>query len=62
MAKMKLAPTSENIQALVQLTDKLQFLASVTTISFFNATHSIFLNVFFMRPAKSAKNKTFNTT
>ena len=62
MAKMKLAPTSENIQALVRLTDKLQFPSSVTTISFFNATHSNFLNVFFMRPAESPKNKTFNTT
>ena len=55
MAKMKLAPTSENIQALVRLTDKLPFLSSVTIISFFNATHSNFLNVFFMRPVKEMR-------
>ena len=60
MAKMKLVPTSENIQALVRLTDKLQFPSSVTTISFFNATHSNFLNVFFMRPAKGLRLKFLN--
>ena len=60
MAKMKLAPTLVFGQTLVQLTGKLQSHASVTSISFLNATHSNFLNVFFMRPAKGLRLKFFN--
>ena len=60
MAKMKLAPSSEQVQTLVRLTDKLQSHASVTSISFLNATHSNFLNVFFMRPAKGLRLKFIN--
>ena len=60
MAKMKLARSSEYGPALVQLTGKLQSLASVTSISFLNATHSNFLNVFFMRPAKGLRLKLIN--
>ena len=52
MAKMKLARSPEYAPALVRPTGKLQTHASVTSISFLNATHSNFLNVFFMRPVK----------
>ena len=53
MAKMKLVRSSEYFPALVRPTGKLQSRAFVTSISFLNATHSNFLHVFFMRPAKS---------
>ncbi len=52
MAKMKLAQCSKYAPTVVQPTGILQSQASVTIISFLNATHSNFLNVFFMRPAK----------
>ena len=47
---MKLAPSLEYDHAWVRLTSKLQSQAFVTLISFLNANHSNFLNVFFMRP------------
>ena len=60
MAKMKLAQSSSFVPSSVQLTGKLQSQASVTSISFVNATHSNFLNVFFMRPAKGLRLKFIN--
>ena len=60
MAKMKLVRSLEYVPALVRPTGKLQSHASVTSISFLNATHSNFLNVFFMRPAKGLRLKFIN--
>ena len=60
MAKMKLAQSSSFVPSSVQLIGKLQSQASVTSISFVNATHSNFLNVFFMRPAKGLRLKFIN--
>ena len=57
LAKMKLASSSEHIQTLVRLKDKLQSQAFGTSISFLNAMHSNFLNVFFMRPAERLRTK-----
>ena len=57
---MKLARSSEYASALVRPTDKLQSRAFVTLISFLNATHTNFLNVFFMRPAKELRFKFIN--
>ena len=60
MAKMKLARTSEYAPALVRPTVKLQSHASVASISFLNATHPNFLNVFFMRPFRGLRLKFIN--
>ena len=60
MSKMKLAQSSEYASPFEQLTGILLSQASVTSISFLNATHSNFLNVFFMRPAKGLRLKLIN--
>ena len=60
MAKMKLAQSSEYAPTFEQLTGILLSQASVTSISFLNATHSNFLNVFFIRPEKALRLKFIN--
>jgi len=50
MAKMKSVRAAANDQATTKLTSRMQFQALVTSISFFSATFSNFLNGFFMRP------------
>ncbi len=52
MAKMKLAQSSEHAPTFLQPTGKKQSPASVASISFLDATHPNFLNVFLMRPIK----------
>jgi hypothetical protein len=47
---MKLAPAIDHIQARVRLTIYVHTSSLPALISFLNASHSNFLNAFFMRP------------
>jgi len=52
---MKLAHSLKYIPAIVRLTDNVQSLAWVTSISFLNGIHSNFLNAFFLRPKQKTQ-------